>query len=163
MTLPTLQFSIDSNEYYLAERFMLRKRGSMISEQILGAAFLLASIIIFTIPAFFGLGILATLIGLILLSVPLFRKLGLKKRWQREAILRAKHYVQFSPAGIHYSLNEIESDLDWKYYQSWLETPDEFLLICSNDVFALIPKRAFPNDQIQAAFRELLSTKLRTE
>ncbi len=163
MTLPTLQFSIDWNEYYLAERFMLRKRGSMISEQILGAAFLLASCIIFTMSAFFLLGVIAAVVGLILLSVPLFRKLGLKKRWQREPILRAKHFVQFSPMGIHYSLNEIESNLDWKYYQSWLETPDEFLLICSNDVFALIPKRAFSDEQIQAEFRQLLSSKLRKE
>lgn len=95
-----------------------------------------------------------------LFSVPLFRQWRLKARWGRKAILRAEHQVSFSPDGIYYVMDTIESNLDWKYFHSWDETADSFLLIRAEDVFNLIPKRAFTNSALTEEFRLLLSSKL---
>ncbi len=93
-------------------------------------------------------------------SVPFIRQLRLKRRWAREPLLRAEHVVNFQAEGIHYLLDDIESNLDWNYYQSWTESPLGFLLISAEDVFNFIPKRAFANEASQHEFRELVASKL---
>jgi YcxB-like protein len=95
-----------------------------------------------------------------ILSVPLIRRLRLKRRWEREPLLRAEHLVNFNAEGIHYLLDEIESNLDWNYYQSWAESPEGFLLISAEDVFNFIPKRAFLDETKQTEFRKFLKAKL---
>lgn len=97
------------------------------------------------------------------LSVPFIRQLRLKRRWEREPLLRAEHVVNFSADGIHYLLDDIESNLDWRYYKSWAESPVGFLLISAEDVFNFVPKRAFENENLQSEFRNLLSTKLKQQ
>ncbi len=94
------------------------------------------------------------------LSVPLIRQLRLKRRWQREPLLRAEHLVNFSAAGVHYLLDDIESNLDWNYYRSWAESTHGFLLISAEDVFNFIPKRVFADEVKQNEFRKFLATKL---
>jgi len=95
------------------------------------------------------------------LSVPFIRQLRLKRRWEREPLLQAEHVVSFSAEGIHYLLDDIESNLDWNYYQTWAESPLGFLLVSAVDVFNFIPKRAFANEDLQNDFRKLLTAKLR--
>lgn len=94
------------------------------------------------------------------LSVPLIRQLKLKRRWEREPLLRGEHLVNFSAEGVHYLLDDIESNLDWNYYQHWAESPKGFLLISAEDVFNFIPKRAFTNETKQSEFRAFLTAKL---
>ena len=94
------------------------------------------------------------------LSVPFIRQLKLKRRWEREPLLRGEHLVNFSAEGVHYLLDDIESNLDWNYYQHWAESPNGFLLISAEDVFNLIPKRAFTNETKQSEFRTFLTAKL---
>jgi YcxB-like protein len=96
-------------------------------------------------------------------SIPLFRQWRLKARWKRKPILQAEHRVSFSADGIHYLMNHVESELDWRYFLRWAETNEGFLLIREEDVFSLIPKRAFANRTAQDEFRRLLITKLRPQ
>jgi hypothetical protein len=98
-----------------------------------------------------------------LFSIPLFRQWRLKRRWARKDILRTEHQVTYSAEGIHYLLAEIESNLDWKYFQYWAENQNGFLLISAEEVFNLIPKRAFANPNQIVEFRKLLSSKLRPQ
>lgn len=98
-----------------------------------------------------------------LVSVPLFRQWRLKTRWSRKAILRAEHRVAFTDEGISYLMDHIESNLDWKYFHRWTETAEGFLLIREEEVFNLIPKRAFANQSQVDEFRQLISTKLRPQ
>lgn len=95
-------------------------------------------------------------------SIPMIRQLRLKRRWQREPLLRAEHIVSCSPEGIQYLLDDIESNLDWHYYQGWAESPLGFLLISAEDVFNFIPKRAFADETEQKEFRQLLAAQLRS-
>jgi hypothetical protein len=96
-------------------------------------------------------------------SVPFIRQLRLKRRWAREPLLRGKHVVHFQAEGIHYLLDDIESNLDWNYYQSWAESPLGFLLISAEDAFNFIPKRAFTNEAVQHEFRALIASKIRQQ
>jgi hypothetical protein len=57
-------------------------------------------------------------------------------------------------------MGHVESNLDWKYYQRMLESPDGFLLIYGDDTFNLLPKRAFANDEMINQFRTLAVSKL---
>jgi hypothetical protein len=94
-------------------------------------------------------------------AVPFIRRLRLKQRWNRKAVLRAEHHVLASHDGIHYLLDGIESNLDWNYFQRWLESETGFFLIYAGDVFNFIPKRAFANAAQLNEFRQLLGTNLR--
>ncbi|MFN7926519.1 MAG: YcxB family protein [Blastocatellia bacterium] len=98
-----------------------------------------------------------------LFSVPLFRQWRLKARWKRKLILQAEHRATFSPDGIHYVMDHVESELDWRYFLRWAETNEGFLLIRAEDVFSLIPKRAFANQAQAEEFRRLLISKLRPQ
>jgi hypothetical protein len=98
-----------------------------------------------------------------IISVPFIRQLRLKRRWAREPLLRAEHVVQFQTEGIHYLLDDIESNLDWNYYQNWVESPHGFLLISAEDAFNFIPKRAFTDEALQDEFRTLIASKIRQQ
>ena len=98
-----------------------------------------------------------------LVSVPLFRRWRLKARWRRKPILQAEHHVTFTPDGIHYQMDHVESELDWRYFLRWAETEAGFLLIREADVFSLIPKRAFASRAQLDEFRRLLISKLRPQ
>ncbi len=54
-----------------------------------------------------------------------------------------------------------ESHLHWGFYERMLESAEGFLLICGEDVFSLIPKRAFASEEALSDFRALLAKKLR--
>ena len=155
-----LRFHLDWKEYFTAERYMLSYYGILSPER--------AAAIIFAIGAltFYFLNMPLVICGVILFAsvfffcTPFYRGLGLRQRWRREPILRAEHFVSFNQLGVHYLLNGIESNLDWKFYQTWMETPDAFLLIYRKDVFNMIPKRALENEAQLDELRELLSSKL---
>ncbi|HEX4948082.1 MAG TPA: YcxB family protein [Blastocatellia bacterium] len=94
-------------------------------------------------------------------SIPMIRRLRLKQRWNRKQVLRSEHIVEASHNGIHYVLDGIESELDWHYFQRWMENDQGFFLIYAQDVFNFIPKRAFANAAQQSEFRALLTSNLR--
>lgn len=156
----SLRYFVDWKEYYRAERFLLRQQHWVLPEQFSGALLLLLAIFFRYFDFPLGYSILPLIAGILFLCVPVFRHLGLRKRWEREPILQAEHIVSYAQDGIHYLLNGIESNLDWKYYQRWIESPQGFLLVYGQDVFNLIPKSAFDSPATINNFRQLIAGKL---
>jgi hypothetical protein len=156
-----VRFFITWEEYYLAQQRLAPRYFGLTPEQYLGAALMLFGAFLWLAGSHisFSLGALAAGLGF-LTKLSLFRRLELRRKWAREPLHRTEHLVSFDEQGINYTQSHVQSRLDWGYYQRILETGDGFLLICGEDVFSLIPKRAFANEQTISEFRKLATAKL---
>ncbi len=68
--------------------------------------------------------------------------------------------VRFSDDQIDVSNPIGESDLNWSFYQSALESDDFFMPMISKRSFSIIPKRVFASEEEMDSFRSLLESKL---
>jgi len=80
--------------------------------------------------------------------------------FRREMKFRDEYTLAFSPDGIRFHTEHIESQLQWSLYSHALVTADSYILYYGEAVFSLIPKRVFQNAEQQAVFEELLSQKV---
>jgi hypothetical protein len=156
-----VRFHLTWQEYFTAERFLLRQRQLVAPEQVFGAALVLLALTLLLAVGFKWFEPLMAAAGVVLMLTPLLRKGGLRRRWQREPLLGEEHVIAFSKNRIHYLLGEVESDLPWSYFGHWVESPAAFLLITGEDVFNLIPKRAFASDGEVSRFRNLAASRLK--
>lgn len=156
-----VRFHLSWQEYFNAERFLLRQKQLFAPEQLIGAMLLLACGAFWVAIGLKWFLPIIAIAGLIMLSTPFFRKMGLRRRWAREPLHHQEHIISFAKSRIHYLLGDFESDLPWTYFQSWIESPDGFLLITGENVFNLIPKRAFVNEDQIKNFRTQVATKLK--
>lgn len=69
---------------------------------------------------------------------------------------REPYEITFSDDGIHFRTPTIDSNIDWKLYNSMLEDGQIFVLIYGKWMYAVIPKRAFADVAEENAFRELV-------
>lgn len=161
MTIQT-SFVISWEEYYAAWRFLKRQSSEYAPEKIAGTILILTGIVIWMFGGHALFAVVGILTGLTaIISVPLLYRMGLRHRWAREPLHRLEHRVSASAEGIHYLQGTIESQLNWGFYERMVETQESFLLICGEDVFSLIPKRAFAAEQDVSNFRKLAAGKLR--
>jgi hypothetical protein len=157
----SIRFFLNWKEYFSAQEFFRRDRYNVAPENVIGGVLMTLSALWFFIDDLNMLAAIAFAIGLVIfLGVPLSRRWSLKRKWAREPLYQSEHSVDFSEEGIHYLMGQVESDLDWQYYQRLLESPEGFLLIYSNDSFNLFPKRAFASEELINDFRALATSKL---
>ena len=160
----TIRFHLGWEDYFSAKEFFREQHYSMPPERILGGLSMLAGALWFLLGNLSLLAVIPLSLGLIVFfGSPHFRRLAARRKWDKEEFYRAEHIVSFSDEGVHYLLGSIESNLDWKYYQRFLESPDGFLLIYGEDSFNLIPMRAFEDRKMIDAFRSLAIAKLGSE
>jgi len=155
-----VRFSLNWKEYYDAQRFLLRQSG-LGTDKIFGVTLLLLSALLWYAGGygFYPPGAFAIGLG-VLFAPPLFRRLEFKRKWAREPLHHAEHIVAFEEEGISYTQDRFASRLDWNYYQRMIESQHGFLLIYGDEIFSLIPKRAFADEQMMREFRALASAKL---
>ncbi|HWQ33846.1 MAG TPA: YcxB family protein [Blastocatellia bacterium] len=164
MTEPCIhtRFSLNWDEYYAAWRFLKRHSSEYAPEKIAGVTLMLMGIAIWMLGGHGLFVIVGVITGLMaIISVPMLYSLGLRHRWAREPQHQAEHQVSFSEREIHYLQGTTESHLNWEFYERLLESDEAFLLICGEDVFSLIPKRAFESEEAVSEFRALAAKKLR--
>ena len=155
-----VRFSLSWKEYYAARSFLLRKHG-IGSDKIFGSALLLLAAVMWFATGDGPYSLAALVGGLLLLGgPPLMRRLELKRKWAREPFHQTEHVITFEEDGINYAQGRVISHLDWQYYESMIESRDGFLLIYGEDIFSLIPKRAFADEQTMSEFRALATAKL---
>jgi hypothetical protein len=157
-----IRFFLSPDEYFAAEYYLKRHADTFAPERIGGITLVLIGV---TIWMFGGSGMFAIggiLLGtLIFIGMPFFRRWSLRRRWAIEPLHHAEHFVTFMEDGVHYEQDRFISDFPWHFYERVLEKEDAFLLICSADVFNLVPKRAFESPQAVNEFRALARKKLR--
>ncbi len=162
----SIKFILSWEEYFAAQEFFRRSNQSntqaITSEWIVGGLLVLAGV---ALLFFDGLGFLATglmLLGLGLIFItPLVRRWASNRKWRREPLYQSEHEVAFSEEGVYFRMGVIESNLDWKYYQRVIESPDGLLLVYGDDSFNLLPKRAFADEKQIIVFRALAEKNLK--
>jgi hypothetical protein len=157
-----VRFFLDWKEYFAAREFLRASRTPIAPEKIGGGLLILVGALIYF---FSGLNLAAfgaLALGLIIsFGIPAIRRQASKRKWDREPLYRMEHTLSFGEEGIFLQIGPIESNLNWQYYQSALESPDGFLLISYNDAFNFLPKRAFDGEIVINEFRALTQKKLK--
>lgn len=74
-----------------------------------------------------------------------------------------KYNLSFSDSGIHFKTASIDSDIAWTHYSRWIEDDYVFLMIYGSRMYSVIPKRAFSDPEVIAAFRSLISRHIRID
>ncbi|MBE9042085.1 YcxB family protein [Oscillatoriales cyanobacterium LEGE 11467] len=86
-----------------------------------------------------------------------FFMLGL---WKNNPILRESVELHISEIGITYISQSIQTSIKWPVYSHFIETPNLFLIYPVQQVYGVLPKRAFSTREQALEFRRLLKIKL---
>jgi hypothetical protein len=126
----------------------------------LGVCFFVAVLLLALLAAEPYIAGCALLSGLIVLARWVYSRSALRRHFRRNSKLRDECRVTFSDEGILFRSKDAESRLEWGFYSKVWETADFYFLVYGNDMFSLIPKRAFHGRRHEAEFCELLRRKL---
>lgn len=157
-----IRFFLNWQEYFNAREFLRASRNLIAPEKVIGGLIALASALWYFLddlnPAAFG----GLALGLaIIFGVPAIRRWRAKHKWEREPLYHAEHTLSFNEEGVFLQMGSIESNLNWQYYRSVLESSDGFLLISGEDAFNFFPKRAFNDEKLINQFRAMAWKKLK--
>ncbi|HQR35855.1 MAG TPA: YcxB family protein [Blastocatellia bacterium] len=157
----SIKFYLTWEEYFAAQEFFRRTHQAVAPEWVIGGLLLMAGV---TLMFGDGIGVFAAglaLLGLIVIFAgPRLRRLASNRKWVREPLFETEHEVSFNENGVYFRMGEIESNLDWKYYQRLMESPTGLMLVYGNDSFNLLPKRAFADENLFNEFRSLATRNL---
>ena len=158
----SINFFLQWEEYFAAQEFFRRSRQSVAPEWLAGGALLLVGLAMLFVEGLSWLAAVVLVVGaLVILAAPLIRRWASKRKWQREPLYETEHEVAFRDEGVYFRMGVIESNLDWKYYQRVMESPNGLLVVYGNDSFNFLPKRAFANEKLLDEYRSLATTKLK--
>jgi hypothetical protein len=76
--------------------------------------------------------------------------------FRREPKFRDQYSLAFSPEGIHFRTEHIDSQLQWSMYSRALIDAHSYVLYYGTRQFTVIPKRVFQSSEQQQAFEQLL-------
>ncbi len=159
-----INFFLQWEEYFAAQEFFRRSRQTVAPEWRAGGAFLLIGLILLFVEGMSLFAVLALVIGVaVMILASQVRRWSSKHKWQREPLYETEHEVSFSDDGVYFRMGVIESNLDWKYYQRVMESPNGLLMVYGNDSFNLLPKRAFADETLFSQFRSLAIKNLKTQ
>lgn len=155
-----LAFTYTEDEYTEAARAFYARASDPKFAFYLGVGVVLAGLLLSWVagdPYFGGAMLFAVLI---VLARWLYGRWAMRSLFRRNPKFRDEYRLTFSDEGIIFRSKSVESRLGWEFYTGLWETPDFYYLIYGEDMFSLIPKRAFRTPLREAAFRELLRRKL---
>ncbi|MBI1764132.1 MAG: YcxB family protein [Acidobacteria bacterium] len=155
-----LNFFLQRDEYYAALEFFRNRRPNASADKLVGALLILLGGALWLVTGKGALFAIFLIVGLAvaLLSAPL-RRVLFNQKWAREPLFSTEHTIAADEQGVFFRMGQIESNLPWNYYESFLESRDGFLLVYG-DSFNFLPKRVFAGETAQQQFRELMAKKL---
>ena len=77
--------------------------------------------------------------------------------FRRESKFRSEYSLTFSPDGIHFRTEYLDSRLQWSVYSRAMVDAHSYLLYYGSRQFTVIPKRVFQSAEQQQAFEQLLT------
>lgn len=156
-----LNFFLQCDEYYQALEFFRRQRATASKDKLVGGLLILLGAALWLVTVSGALFAIFLVVGVAvaLTSAPL-RRLIFRQKWVREPLFSTEHKISANEQGVFFQMGQIESNLPWTYYESFLESTDGFLLVYG-DSFNFLPKRVFAGDTAIQQFRGLLEKKLK--
>lgn len=159
----SINFFLQWDEYFAAQEFFRRSRQAVAPEWLLSGVLFLVGLAMLFVEGMSLLAAVVLLVGaVVILTASSLRRWTSKRKWQREPLYETEHEVEFRDDGVYFRMGVIESNLDWKYYQRVMESPNGLLMVYGNYSFNFLPKRAFPNDQLLDEFRNLANRNLKS-
>lgn len=157
----TIHFQLDWREYFAATEHLRANRYTIAPEKVLGGLLVLTSAVVFFIGNL-NLGTIPiSIVGIsVIFGARPLRRILTRLKWSAEPFYRSEAIFTFTDHEIHFVMGRVESRLDWKYYQGFLETPDSFIFVYAKKAISLFPKRAFADERQIAEFRNLVHKKL---
>lgn len=161
--IDTIKFYLQWEEYFAAQEFFRRSRQTIDPLRIWGAVLMLLGSFVFFLGGLgIYLGAYVFLVGVnLLIGAHWVHRWVSKRKWEGEPLYHTEHEVALSEDGVYFRMGQIESNLDWMYYQRLVESPDGLLLVYGNDSFNLLPKRAFAEETLLNKFRAIAQKKLK--
>jgi hypothetical protein len=80
--------------------------------------------------------------------------------FRRQPRFHDEYSLTFSPEGIHFHTEHIDSHLEWSIYSRALVDAHSYLLYWGSRTFTTIPKRVFQNTEQQVTFEQLLTERV---
>jgi hypothetical protein len=161
----TIRFHLRPDEYAEALELFRRARYQVPPECWVGGVLSIASSLWFFHATSLLIALVALLAGLgLTVAAPHLRRVVQRRiwqnRWRNEPFFQAENVVTFSESGIRYLIGRVESELDWKYYRYFLETPHGILVVTAGLAISLFPRRSFAGEEDWQALRQLVTTQL---
>jgi hypothetical protein len=107
-------------------------------------------------PDWLGMGCLVVGIAFAMMLVVAFLVIP-PLAFRREPKFRDDYTVTFSPEGIHFHTQHVDSQLQWSLYSRALVNANSYILYYGSHQFTVIPKRVFQSAEQQQAFDQLLT------
>lgn len=100
-------------------------------------------------------------VGLFLFLFSLFKgSIYSKIRFLKDKKFNDEYEINFNDQGIQFKTVSINSEIKWDFYSKVWETQKFFFLFYGKELFSLLPKRAFQNNENVIEFRELIKRKI---
>ena len=72
-----------------------------------------------------------------------------------------QHYAfRFTRRNVRFVSEQQEGFLEWERYDSWMQTPDFYLLYYDGDQFTVVPRRALETPEKEERFTNLLKARI---
>lgn len=159
-----LKFQYTQNEYVRAERQYLIANKTLHKYDIaLAAVFLSASAAYMFLSSFrlFSVLIFGLVIIVIAMGCYLYFFMPVHK-FRQTAKYHDEYTLKFTEDTIYFKTPSIESELKWNVYSALWDNHDFYYLIQAPRIYALIPKRAFQDQNEKEAFEEMARSNLKT-
>lgn len=82
-------------------------------------------------------------------------------RFRQEPKFKDEYILTFSDEGLEFKTEHLNSKLDWNYYYKALESKNFYLLFYGKQLFTIVPKRAFNDEEHERKFKDIISKNLR--
>ena len=153
-------FTYTEEEYLSAERAFLWGRRDPKFERVLMGGFFAVLVVIFALAGDPYLGGMMVTFMLAVLAVGYFvYRIQPRNAVRRDPKFREPFRVSFAEEGIHIASTEFEVRYDWAYFPKFLETPEFFFFLYTEEMYFLVPKRALRDRRREPALGELLRRK----
>jgi|SRR5438876_3728022 len=156
-----LEFSYTEAEYLSASRLLAFRTSDVMMRLIAFLVLVMVGLMVipvlipeFPIWAAVALALLveAALLYNFLVRVP-------QQCFRGDRKFRDNYAFMFSNEGISVKTNQLDSKLSWSLYTKVIEGSGLYILVYGKDLrmMTVVPKRAFPNEMQENAFRDLLA------
>lgn len=109
------------------------------------------------------IAIYLVLVGILLFALRFFLPQIAASRMWKLPKNQQEIFLEFSDEEIIYKTEGIDSKLKWSIFDSFIETPEAFLLLHSKWMFTLIPKRVLEQPEQLERFKQMLKTHAPTK
>ena len=107
--------------------------------------------------------VLMAAFGALMIAELFLPNIAHQRIYYRNPIIFEERTVNITEEGIRSERASGSVELKWSSFEKFKETKHLFLTYQGNDVVGIVPKRAFPNPETAAQFRNLLASKMRKD